>query len=58
MENNHKIISNFLNLRPLGAEVLNADRSTDKQTEIPKLIVAIRNFFVSAENVIIFLLIF
>jgi len=40
---NHQI-STFLKLRPLGAEVLNADRRTDKHRVTPKIVVAIHHF--------------
>jgi hypothetical protein len=45
-------MSNFLKIRPVGAELFHADgridgqtdRGTDRQTDITKLIVAFRNF--------------
>ena len=41
-------IPNFMKIRPMGAELLRADRRTDgrggKQTDMTKLMVAFRNF--------------
>jgi len=37
-------ISNFMKIRPVGAELFYADGQTDKQTGMTKLIVAFRNF--------------
>jgi hypothetical protein len=37
-------ISNFIRIRPVGTELLHADRRTDGRTEITKLIVAFRHF--------------
>ena len=37
-------ISNFMKIRSLGAEIFHADRRTDKQTDMTKLIFAFRNF--------------
>jgi hypothetical protein len=35
-------ISNFMKIRPVGAELFQADGQTDRQTDITKLIVAFR----------------
>ena len=35
---------NFMKIRPAGAELYHADRRTDGQTDVTKLIVAFRNF--------------
>jgi hypothetical protein len=37
-------ISNFINIRPVSAELFHADRRTDRRTDMTKLIVAYRNF--------------
>jgi hypothetical protein len=37
-------ISNFIKIRPVGAELFHADRQTDRQTGMTKLIVTFRNF--------------
>jgi hypothetical protein len=37
-------IPNFLQIRPLEAELLQADGQTDRQTDVTKLVVAFRNF--------------
>ena len=37
-------ISNFIKIRPVGAELIHADRRTDGRTDMAKLIVAFRNF--------------
>ena len=37
-------ISNFMKIRPVRAELFHADRRTEGQTDIRKLIVALRNF--------------
>ena len=37
-------ISNFTKNRPVGAELLHADRRRDRQTDVTKLLVAFRNF--------------
>jgi len=42
-------ISNFMQIRPVGAELL-ADGWTDRQTEITKLIVAFHNFANALKN--------
>ena len=37
-------MSNFLKIRPEGAELFHADRGTDRRTDMTKLILAFRNF--------------
>jgi hypothetical protein len=37
-------ISNFIKIRPVGTEFFHADRRTDEQTDMTKLIVTFRNF--------------
>jgi len=37
-------ISNFMIIRPMGAEFFHADRQKDGYTDVTKLIVAFRNF--------------
>ena len=37
-------MSNFMKIRPVGAELFHADRRTDGQTDMTKIIVAFRNF--------------
>ena len=48
-------MSKFMKNRPFGAELLHAggrkDRQTDRQTDMTKLIVAIRNFAKEPKNV-------
>jgi len=39
------LISNFMKIRPVGAELFHADRRTDGQTDITNLIIAFSNFF-------------
>jgi len=39
-----------MNIRPMGAELLHADRRTDGRTDMTKLIVAFRNFAKSPKN--------
>ena len=48
-ENNQK--SNFVIIRPVGAELFYADRQTDGQIEMTKIIVAFRNFVIAHKNV-------
>jgi len=43
-------ISNFVKIRPVEAELFHADRGTDTQTDIVKLIVALRSFANSSTN--------
>ena len=40
---NHKV-SNFMKIHPVGAKLFHADRRTDRQTDMMKLIVAFRDF--------------
>jgi len=42
-------ISNFMDILPLGAELLRAEKRTDRQTDMTKLIVPFRSF-VNAPN--------
>ena len=37
-------ISNFMKIRPVGAELFHADVRTEGQTDMTKLIFALRNF--------------
>ena len=37
-------ISSFIKIRPVGAELFYADRQTDRQTDVTKLVVAFLNF--------------
>jgi hypothetical protein len=37
-------MSNFMTIHQVGAELFYADRTTDRQTDMTKLIVAFRNF--------------
>jgi hypothetical protein len=37
-------ISNFINIRPVGAELFHADRQTDRYTDTTELIVAFSQF--------------
>jgi hypothetical protein len=43
-------ISNFLKIRPMGAELFHADGRTDGHTDMTKPIVAIRNFATAPKN--------
>jgi len=43
-------ISNFIKIPPVEAELFHADRRTDTQTDIKKLIVALSNFANSSTN--------
>jgi len=43
-------ISNFMKIRPLGAEFFHADERTNGQTDMTKLKVAIRNFTNALKN--------
>ena len=36
-------MSYFMKIRPMGAELFQADRQTDRQVDMKKLIVALRN---------------
>ena len=40
-----------MKIRPVGAELFHADRRTDGQTDMTKLIVAFRNFANASKNV-------
>ena len=59
-------MSNVMKIRLLGAELLHADKRTDKQTEyrqwddVTKLIVAFRNFMNKSNNItlVLFVIIF
>jgi hypothetical protein len=42
--------SNFMKIRPMEAELVHADRQTDRQTDITKLVVAFRNFANAPKN--------
>jgi hypothetical protein len=46
----NNIISNFINICPVGAELFYADRRTDRQTGMTKLIDAFRNFANATKN--------
>jgi hypothetical protein len=37
-------VSNFIKIRPVGAELFHADGQTDRQTDMTKLRVAFRHF--------------
>ena len=37
-------VSNFMKIRPVGAELLHADGRTDRHRDMTKLIVALRTF--------------
>jgi len=41
---------NFMKIRPVGAELLQADRQTDGRTDMTKLLVAFRNFANAPKN--------
>jgi len=41
---NNTQIPNLMNIRPVGAEMIRADRRMDERTGLSKLIVAFRNF--------------
>jgi hypothetical protein len=43
-------IPDLIEIRPVGAELLHADRRADKRTDMPKLIVAFRNFANAPKN--------
>jgi hypothetical protein len=43
-------VSNFMKIRPVGAELFHADGRTDGRTEMTKLIVAFRNFTNAPES--------
>jgi hypothetical protein len=47
-------VSNFMKIRPVGAELFHADRQTDRQTDM-KLTVAFRNFAKTPKNTAILL---
>ena len=47
---NNTQMSNFMKIRPVGAELFHADRRTDTQTGMTKLRVASRNFFNAYKN--------
>ena len=47
-------MSNLIKIRPVGAELFHEDGRTDRQTDMTKLTVALRNF-VSAPNSCIFI---
>ena len=42
---------NFMKIRPVGAELFNADGRADGQTEMTKITVAFRNFAKATENI-------
>jgi hypothetical protein len=42
---------NFMKIRPLGAELLNADGRTDRETNTTKLVFAFRRFVNAPKNV-------
>jgi len=41
---------NFIKIRPVGAELFDADRWTDRQTNVTKLIVVFRSFSNAPKN--------
>jgi hypothetical protein len=45
-------MSNFKKIRPVGDELLDADRWTDGRTDMTKLIVAFRNFAKAPKNML------
>jgi hypothetical protein len=45
-----KIPSNLLKIHPVGAQLFDADRETEGQTDMTKLIIAFRNFANAPKN--------
>jgi hypothetical protein len=45
-------ISNFMKIRPVGAEMFHADGRTERQTDMMKLIVTVRSFANAAKDII------
>ena len=43
-------MSSFIKIRPMGAELLHADRETEGRTDMTKLTVAFRNFADAPKN--------
>ena len=46
-------ITNFMKIRPVGAELIHADRRTYRRKDMTKLIVAFRNFAKAPNNHVI-----
>jgi hypothetical protein len=44
-------LSDFMETRPVGAELFHADGRTDRQTDTTKLLVALRNFAKAPNNI-------
>jgi hypothetical protein len=44
-------MSSFIEIRPLGAELLHADERTDRRADVTKVIVAFRNFAKASKKI-------
>jgi hypothetical protein len=44
------IISNFMKIRPVEAELFHCDRQTDRQTDMMALMIAFRNIATAPKN--------